>query len=80
MTSGVLSHITPKGGVSIKISNEDKKGLEAVEPNVPDLKDLHLATGEDKHYKQSKFSWLTLTATACRSVSGLILPNKQDLF
>ena len=26
MTSGVLSHITPKRGVSIKVSNEDKKG------------------------------------------------------
>ena len=60
MTSGVLSHITPKGGVSIKISNEDKKGLEAVEPNVPDLKDLHFVMGEDTSCKQLFFSWLTL--------------------
>ena len=35
-----------------------QKGLEVVEPNVPDLTDLHLAMGEDEHCKQSKLSWL----------------------
>ena len=56
MISGILSQITPKGRVSVKISTEDKR----VEPNVPDLKELHLVMGVSKNYEQFKCPWLTL--------------------
>ena len=52
---------------------------EAVESNVPNLRNVYLMMVEDKRYKQLKSSWLTLTATACRSVSSFISLNRTDL-
>ena len=52
---------------------------EAVESNVLNLRNLHLVMVEDKCYKQLKSSWLTLTPTACRSVSSFISLNRTDL-